>query len=156
MKSLIGIYTCLILAFAAQQEAPPKPSIQPTAETLMKAQAANEKAQAKRDEAATEELKKLVEREIAKSAALPMTTSVQESVTQTSTKPSRSSVAELMANLVVIDGAVYMRIGDSIAPMPGGGASGCFSAAGENDVKVQNAKAKFAEMLKAESVKKEK
>lgn len=149
MKSLIGIYTCLILAFAAQQEAPPKPSIQPTAETLMKAQAANEKAQAKRDEAATEELKKLVEREIAKSAALPVTTSVQEPI-----QPSKSSIPipGLKTEMIFVDGGAYMRIGNVIVAMAG---SECFLTEEAVIERRKRVAAKFAEMDKAEPAKSE-
>ena len=157
MKYLTGISVCLMIAVSwaiAQQEAPPKPtpSIQPTAEALMKAA---DRAQAKHDEASAEELKKFVEREIAKSAVLPVTTSGQAPVTQTPAKQSQASIPELISNMVFIDGAVYLRIGDSILPLPGGGASGCFSVSSETDAKVQSAKAKFAEMQKAAPVKKD-
>ncbi|MBP6824009.1 MAG: hypothetical protein KA368_20850 [Acidobacteria bacterium] len=155
MKHLFGICACLVIAVgavAAQQDAPPPkptPSIQPTAEALMKAQAAADKALAKPDESFVEELKKLVEREIAKSAALPVTTTVQEPVKQTVPPETLQGLKqEIKTGLVVIDGAVYMRIGTSIVAMPG---SECFLPEAEITVRRQRAKAKFAEILKAEA-----
>lgn len=166
MKYLLGIYTCLIIAVAvvaAQQETPtkPTPSIQTTAEALMKAQAAADKAQTRRDEPSTEELKKLVEREIAKSAALPVTTTMQAPIAQSiqTTQTSQADPANqsgkgkkvgLKSGLILIDGALYIRVGDSIMPAAGGGASGCFSVSTENAAKLHRAQMKFAEMNKAE------
>lgn len=153
MKYLLGIFACLVIVVtvvAAQQEAPPKttPSIQPTAEALLKAQAAADKAQTKHEEASTEELKKLVEREIAKSAALPVTTTVQ----QTINPPVLVKDQNPGFRMVVIDGVVYLRMGNSIVPMIG---SGCFLTQEERDTKLQRAQAKFAEMKIAEPAKTE-
>lgn len=154
MKYLLGIYACLVLAVAvaaAQQEAPPKPtpSIQPTAEALMKAQAATDKALAKRDEASTEELKKMVEREIAKSAALPVTTTVQEPV-KLAIQPEVLSrlKLEIKSGLVMVDGTAYMRIGNIIVPMPG---SECFLPEDVSAARLQRAQAKLAEIMKTEA-----
>ncbi len=158
MKYVLGIYACLVIAVVcatAQQEPPPKqtPSIQPTAEALMKAQAAVDKAHTKRDEPFAEELKKLVDREIAKSAALPVMTTVQEPIKQTVLPDSsKDSALEWKTGLVVIDGVVYLRMGKTVLPMPG---SGCFSTQEENDARTQRAQAKFAEMSKLEPVKKD-
>ncbi len=155
MKYLFGICACLVsavAAVAAQQDAPPPkptPSIQPTAEALMKAQAAADKALVKPDESSVEELKKLVEREIAKSAALPVTTTIQEPVKQTvSPETLQGLKQEIKTGLVVIDGAVYMRIGKTIVAMPG---SECFLPETESTAKLQRANAKFTEILKAEA-----
>ena len=158
MKYLFGISFFLIIAvpvFATQQDPQPKqtPSIQPTAEALMKAQAAADKAQAKHEQSSTEELKKLVEREIAKSAALPVTTTVQEPINpRISPKLLQNVKLEVKVGMVVVEGAVYIRVGDSIWPMIG---SECYLTPEEADAKNQRAKAKFAEMIKAEPVKKD-
>lgn len=157
MKYALGIYCCLVIVAvcaAAQQEPPPKqtPSIQPTAEALMKAQAAADKANAKREEPSTEELKKLVEREIAKSAALPVTTTVQEPSKQAISPEPVKDVTLEKVGLVVIDGVVYLKMGKTIQPMPG---SGCFLSQEENDARTLRAQAKFAEMSKLEPVKKD-
>lgn len=157
MKYILGVCACLFIA-TWQQEAPPKsaPSIQPTAEALMKAQAAADKALAKRDEASTEELKKMVEREIAKSAALPITTMTQDPLPLITPQDKlRDPKLEFTVGWVVIDGALYTRIGHTIVPASGGGASGCFSIPAENEAKIQRARVKFAEMNKAEPVKKD-
>lgn len=157
MKYLFGICACLFIA-TWQQEATPKPapSIQPTAEVLMKAQAATDKALARRDEASTEELKKMVEREIAKSAALPITTMTQDPLPLIVPQDKlRDAKLEFTVGWVVIDGALYTRIGNTILPVPGGGASACFSIPSENEAKIQRARLKFAEMNKAEPVKKD-
>lgn len=156
MKYVLGVCACLVIAVAcvaAQQEPPPKqtPSIQPTAEALLKAQAAAEKAQAKREEPSTEALKKLVEREIAKSAGLPVTTIEQtELLPITVSEPSPEQKPE--SKIVVIDGTVYVRMGMTILPMAG---SGCFLTQEESDARTKRAQAKFAEMNKAEPVKKD-
>jgi len=166
MKYLLGVYICLIIAVAvvaAQQDIQPRqtPSIQPTAEALMKAQAAADKAQAKREEPSTEELKKLVEREIARSAALPVTEAahdpIPQSVQANPSDPAKGKNKQIgfLSGLVLIDGALYIRVGNSVLPAPGGGASGCFSTSVENDAKIQRAQAKFAEMTKAEPAKKD-
>lgn len=155
MKYLTGICVCLIAAFSlavAQQESPPKPtpSIQPTAETLMKAA---DKAQPKREEASTEELKKFVEREIAKSAALPVMTTVQEPI-----KPVASSelLKDLNLNLktmmVYVEGGAYMKIGDVVVALAG---SECFLTEEEVIARRQRVQAKFAEMKKVEQAKPE-
>ena len=158
MKYLCGIclwLTIAVPAFVAKQDPQPKqtPSIQPTAEALMRAQAAADKAQTKHEQSSTEELKKLVEREIAKSAARPVTTTVQEPVSFAALPEQAKDVqAEFKIGMVVIDGAVYIRSGNSILPMIG---SECFLTQEEADAKKQRAKAKFAEMIKAEPVKKD-
>lgn len=156
MKYVFGVYACLVIVVvcvAAQQEPPPKqtPSIQPTAEALLKAQAAAEKAQTKREEPSTEALKKMVEREIAKSAGLPLATTVQEPIEPiVPSKPAQDQQPE--SKVVVIDGTVYVRMGMTILPMAG---SGCFLTQEENDARTKRAQAKFAEMNKLEPAKKD-
>ncbi|MEK7830854.1 MAG: hypothetical protein AAB401_07200 [Acidobacteriota bacterium] len=142
MKHLLGICACLFIA-TWQQEAPPKPapSIQPTAEALMKAQTAADKALAKRDEDSTEELKKLVEREIAKSAALPVTTTVQEPVKLT-------VKLEFKTSVMMVDGSPYLRIGNIVVAMPG---SECFLPEDVSAARFQRAQAKLTELMKAEA-----
>lgn len=155
MKYLTGICICLLSLFslaAAQQEAPPKPtpSIQPTAETLMKAA---DKTQTKREEASAEELKKFVEREIAKSAALPVTTTVQEPI-QPAVPPRSLKDLKLdwKAGIIYVEGGMYMKIGDVIVAMAG---SECFLTEEEVLARRQRVQAKFAEMQKAEAAKPE-
>lgn len=153
MKYLIGIYTCLVLAFAAQQEIPPKPSIQPTAEALMKAQAANEKAQSKRDDVTAEELKKMVEREIAKSASLPVTTTVQEPVKPTATPDLLKDVKlDSQTMMIYVEGGAYMRIGNVVVALAG---SECFLTEEEVLARRKRVQAKFDEMQKADPAKTE-
>lgn len=151
MKHLIRACVCSLIAVSwavAQQETPPKPapSIQPTAEILMKAA---DKTQTKREEVSSEELKKFVEREIAKSAALPVTTTDHA---PPKLQAPGGSLDEVKSNIVVVDGLVYLRMGDSIVPMIG---SGCFSTQEENAARTKQAQIKFAAMQKAESGKTE-
>ncbi|MGH9839852.1 MAG: POTRA domain-containing protein [Blastocatellia bacterium] len=54
---------------------------------------------------------------------------------------------------VMVEGAVYLTAGDTIIPMPGGGASGCFNPTGENAGKVERAKAKYAKLNAASQAK---
>ncbi len=152
MKYQTGISLFIVvLAFSwtvAQQETPPKPtpSIQPTAEVLMKAA---DKTQTKREEVSSEELKKFVEREIAKAAALPVATTEHEAL---KLQALGGSLNEVKPSIVVVDGLVFWRVGDSIVPMIG---SGCFSTQEENAARTRQAQIKFAAMLKAESGKTE-
>ncbi len=88
MKYLFGIFLYLVMISAiatAQQSVEskparqtPPPAIKPTAEVLMKAQAAADKAQSSREESSIEALKKLIRREIAKSVSMPVVISVTE------------------------------------------------------------------------------
>jgi hypothetical protein len=50
---------------------------------------------------------------------------------------------------VVIEGAVFTAIGDTLIPMPGGGASGCFDPDGAaTAAKLERARAEWAKLLK--------
>lgn len=52
-------------------------------------------------------------------------------------------------NVVVIGGAVYTSIGDTLIPWPGGGASGCFDPTGvETAARVEKARAEWAKRSK--------
>jgi len=153
MKYLIGICLCLLpgISFAAVPQSgavkprrpAPVPAIQPTAQALMKSEFGGDK-EGNREDQSVEELKKTIEREIAKSAALPVATSIQEITAQTI--PPRP-VPELTRpyNLLVIDGALYVKFGDTIIPISGGGASGCFSTAPEKTSGAEAVKAAGAE-----------
>lgn len=87
MKYLFGIFLCLVMVSAATaqqngQSKPlrqvPAPAIKPTAEALMKAQMVADQSQSNREEISVEELRKMIEREFAKSASTPIVTSIQE------------------------------------------------------------------------------
>jgi hypothetical protein len=155
MKYLTGAFACLLIAVSwatAQQETPPKttPSIQPTAETLMKAA---DKTQTKREEVSSEELKKFVEREIAKAAALPVTTTIQEPIKPTvSTDALKDLKLDTKISMIFVEGGAYMRIGNMIVAMAG---SECFLSEEEVVARRLRVQAKFAEMEKAESGKTE-
>lgn len=156
MKYQTGISLFIVmLAFswaAAQQDAPPKPtpSIQPTAEALMKAA---DKAQTKREDASAEELKKFVEREIAKSAALPVTTTVQEPIQPTIPSDLLKDLKlDTKFTMIYVEGGAYMRIGNMVVAMAG---SECFLTEEEVVARRQRVQAKFAEMQKAEQAKPE-
>ena len=62
------------------------------------------------------------------------------------------SLNEAKPSIVVVDGLVFWRIGDSIMPMIG---SGCFSTQEENAARTKQAQRKFAAMQKAGSGKTE-
>jgi len=50
---------------------------------------------------------------------------------------------------VVIDGAVYISVGDTLIPWPGGGASGCFDPTGiETTARIERARAEWAKRPK--------
>jgi hypothetical protein len=142
MKHLSGIFLCLITAvLMTQQEGQSKstnqapPSVQPGTDLLVRALLAADTAQNKQEKPPVEDLKTVIDREIAKSA---------------------TQVAELKMPgdhqagdpLVLIDGAVYLKFGGTIYPMPGGGASGCFDP--NSSAKLQQARLKFAEQVKTE------
>lgn len=164
MQYRLRIILCLLAAFAiatfatsaAQQSGESKSAsqtqpltIQPTAEVLRKAQTAADKVQNKQDSLSAEELKKMIDREVSKAATLPAPAPAQLPVSQP-TKAEGTIQTAASSNLVVIDGAVYIRFNDTIVPMTGGGASGCFSDSTETSAKIEQAKLKFAERLKAE------
>lgn len=150
MKNLFRVFLCLLLAAAtamAQQGGEPKPKppvMQPSGDILVKALLVADSAQNKKDPVPAEDLKKLLEREIAKSAALPLTTTTQMSVRQVA----KFEENTVKSGMVVIDGAVYLRFGDTIYPMVGGGASGCFDP--DALAKWQKARIKFAAQVKVE------
>lgn len=155
MKNLFGVFFCLFAAVAVQQAgeskspgppAPPsiqpseQPSGQPASDVLVRALLAAEKAQNKQEKLPAEELKTMIDREIAKSAT--QVTDSGESL--------RIQANDLM---VIIDGAVYLKFGGTIYPMPGGGASGCFDP--NSAAKLDQARLKFAEQNKSAPGKKE-
>ncbi|MEO6724810.1 MAG: hypothetical protein ABIP14_05865 [Blastocatellia bacterium] len=158
MKNLFTVFSCLIVAAAtaiAQQGGEPKlrpPALQPSGDMLVKALLAADNAQSKKEPSSAEDLKNLLEREIAKSAALPLATTTQTPVEQ-GMKAGETFTFTVKGGMVVIDGAVYLRFGDAIYPMVGGGASGCFDP--NTDAKVQKARMKFTEQLKTEQEKKD-
>ncbi len=87
MKYLFGIFLCLAIwgVAAAQQKEPlknrwlaPAPAIKPTAAALMKSQLEGDQPEVNRQEYSVEELKKTIEREIAKSVSMLVVTSIQE------------------------------------------------------------------------------
>ena len=153
MKNLFKVFSCLMLATAtamAQQgsESKPKPpAMQPSGDVLVKALLVSDSAQNKKDLPPVEELKKLLEREIAKSAALPFTTTAQTPVVQRA-KFGEASTSTVKGGMIVIDGAVYLRFDDAIYPMIGGGASGCFDP--DAEARWQKARMKFAAQVKVE------
>jgi len=162
MKNLVRIFLCLVAAVVtamAQQNGESKsssqvlpPGGQPAAEALVRALLAADTAQNKQERLPVEELKKLVEREIAKSAALPLVTSTKAPVTQ-GLKGESPDTVTIKTGMIVIEGAVYIRFGDTIYPMVGGGASGCFDP--DAEARVQKARQKFAGQLKTEQEKAE-
>lgn len=87
MKYLFGIFLCLAMwgVAAAQQKEQlknrrqaPAPAIKPTAAALMKSQLEGDQPEVNRQEYSVEELKKTIEREIAKSVSMLVVTSIQE------------------------------------------------------------------------------
>ena len=141
-QHLLGMVLCLSLAVAAQQSgdsktaSPPAPSnAQPSGDMLVKALLAAEGAQNKTEKISTEELKATLDREIAVSLAQ-------------AADLRKPGGLQTVTPLVLIDGAVYLKFGDTIYPMPGGGASGCFDP--NAATKLQQARLKFAEQAKTE------
>lgn len=157
MKNLFRALSCLIVVAVttmAQQGGEPKlkpPALRPSGDMLVKALLAADNAQSKKEPSSAEDLKNLLEREIAKSAALPLTTTTQTPVEQ-GMKAGETFTFTAKGGMVVIDGAAYLRFDDTIYPMVGGGASGCFDP--NTDAKVQKARMKFTEQLKTEQEKK--
>jgi predicted outer membrane lipoprotein len=50
---------------------------------------------------------------------------------------------------VLIEGAVYINVGDTLIPWPGGGASGCFDPTGvETTARIERARAEWAKRTK--------
>jgi hypothetical protein len=47
-------------------------------------------------------------------------------------------------SLLLIEGALYMPVGNTVLPVPGGGASGCFDPGTDSATRVERAKARFA------------
>jgi len=158
MKNLLGVLSCLIAAAAlamAQQGGESKaqpPGLQPAGEVLVKALLAADNAQKRREAPSAEDLRKTIDREIARLAAGPLTPTPQTAGRRPPKPTDRPSLAAPLDSLMVlIDGAVYYRFDGMIYPAPGGGASGCFAA--DAEAKVQKARIKFAEQLKAEQEK---
>src|SRR5262249_15576075 len=105
-----------------------------------KALLAADHTQNKRETPSLEELKKAIDREIVKSAAFA--SSPQISPKQAPTPKDKFPFATLDNQMLLIDGAVYYRFDDTIYPVPGGGASGCFDP--DAAAKVHRARMKFA------------
>jgi hypothetical protein len=147
-KHLVGMFLCLIGIVAAQQggesKPPAPPGVQPAANVLVRAMLAADKARNKQEAPSTEDLKRVIDREIAKSVALPATQTDRFKST------GEGKADDLM---VVIDGAVYLKFGGTVYPMPGGGASGCFDP--NSSARVEQARLKYAEQNKSEPGKKE-
>lgn len=62
---------------------------------------------------------------------------------------SSESVAVINDSMIMIDGALYFRADDTIYPIPGGGASGCFEVNPlESRARVERARAAFAKTQK--------
>ncbi len=135
MTYLFGVFLCLSVVVQQGSEPKPTPSVQPSSDVLVRALLAADSAQNKLEKASAEELKTLIDREIVKSA-----TQVADLK-----KKGEPQTTDLM---VLIDGAVYLKFGDTIYPMPGGGASGCFDS--NAATKLEQARLKFAEQLKTE------
>jgi len=152
MKNLLIAFLYLavtVTSAMAQEREEPKASSQsapfsgqPSSEALVKALLAADAVQGKQASFSVEGLKKLVEREIAKSAALPLLVSTQTPVTQ-NLKGMETDSFTVKNGLTVIDGAVYLQFGGTIYPMNGGGASGCFDP--DASARLQQARMKFAE-----------
>jgi hypothetical protein len=123
MKHLIiSLITITIGVVCAQEKKdaatfgmPQQPGLRPTAESLMKASEKQSPTPPRKSEAAP-----------------PATPQIEES----------KLIGDSFA---VIEGAVYIRAGDTIIPMPGGGASGCFMVNEEEArAKIERARAAFA------------
>lgn len=150
MKDTLRIVLCIaaLCTFAAAQQnrelKNQPPAIQPTAESLMKALAAADKAQGHKDEQSVEELKKTIEREIARSVSQPVAIPMEETTPEPSPDRLVQSVEEFRI-LPLIDGKLYIKLGDSILPLVGAGARGCFSI----PAKIEKAMANLAAGKKA-------
>jgi hypothetical protein len=159
MKNLFGILLYLIAATAvaaAQQDGESKsqpPALQPTGEVLVKALLAAGNAQNKRETPSAEKLKKTIDQEIAKSATAPFTSTPQNPATRTPQSGGKLPYLTLDNQMILIDGAVYFRFGDTIYPVSGGGASGCFDP--NSATRLQQARIKFAGQNKADHEKKD-
>lgn len=141
-QHLLGMVLCLSLAVTARQSGdskpttPPAPSnVPPAGDKLVKALLAADGAQNKTEKISAEELKAMLDREIAVSLAQ-------------AADLRKPGGLQTVNSLVLIDGAVYLKFGDTIYPMPGGGASGCFDP--NAATKLQQARLKFAEQAKTE------
>lgn len=151
MKHLFGVFICLFAVIAVQQggeskssSQPALPSTEPSGDILVRALLAADKVRNKPGNLPAEELKTLIDREIAKSAALP---AVQMATARKNTGFQADDL------LVTIDGAVYLKFNGTIYPMPGGGASGCFDP--NSTARLEQARLKFARQTKSDSGKKE-
>jgi hypothetical protein len=146
MKNLLRVLSCLIAAVTvamAQQSGESRPQssgLRPTGDVLVRALLAADHAQNKREMPSVEELKRAIDQEIVKSAAFA--SSSQISSKQAPTPKDKFPFATLDNQMLLIDGAVYYRFDDTIYPVPGGGASGCFDPDAAD--KVHRARMKFA------------
>lgn len=153
MKNLFKVLPCLVIAAVvavAQQggESKPQPSaLQPTSDVLVKALLAADGAQNKKETPSAEELKKTIDQEIAKSAVSSLVSSSQNPARKIPKPGDKFSSITSDNLMIMIDGAVYYRLGGTIYPVPGGGASGCFAP--DTEVKIQKARMKFEAQSKA-------
>jgi len=146
MRNLLRVLSCLIAAAAvamAQQGGESKAQssgFQPAGDVLVKALLAADHRQNKRESPSVEELKRAIDQEIVKSAAFA--SPAQASSKQTLTPRDKFPFATPDNQMLLIDGAVYYRFDDTVYPVPGGGASGCFDP--DAAAKVHRARMKFA------------
>lgn len=159
MKNPFGVFLCLIVAVVVavgqqggESKAQP-PALPPTGEVLVKALLAADNAQNKRETISVEELKKTIDQEIAKSATAPFTSTSQNPAKRTRQSEGKLPYLTLDNQMILIDGAVYFRFGDTIYPVNGGGASGCFDP--DSATRLQQARIKFAGQNKAHQEKKD-
>lgn len=73
-------------------------------------------------------------------------TPAKDDKTQTAAGGKRLKLADLLPiQTVLIEGAVYLNVGDTLLPWPGGGASGCFDPTGsETAARIERARAEWA------------
>ncbi|HMV85913.1 MAG TPA: hypothetical protein PLD20_18935 [Blastocatellia bacterium] len=135
MTYLFGVFLCLSVVAQQGSEPKPAPSVQPSSDVLVRALLAADGAQNKTEKTSAEELKTMIEREIAKSA-------------MQASELKKKGELQTSDPMVLIDGAVYLKFGNTIYPMPGGGASGCFDP--NAATKLEQARLKFVEQLKTE------
>lgn len=75
---------------------------------------------------------------------------VQEDRTKAAPERKWRKVEDILPiTTVLIEGAVYINVGDTLIPWPGGGASGCFDPTGaETAARIERARAEWAKRPK--------
>jgi hypothetical protein len=128
MKTLLGI---LLIAFALCGDAT---------------------AQQKNDPQTNLELRAKIESLIKSQSQQPVPTNDDRIEVELTRKPKITRIGTSFPysiSTVVIEGAVFTAIGDTLIPMPGGGASGCFDPNGAaTAAKLERARAEWAKLLK--------